>query len=57
MTGSVAEDLSWFRRYVTERTVSGRYSIGWVAPLGRMSAAAVGQLARVQERPGFEIDL
>jgi hypothetical protein len=57
LAGSAAEDLSWFRQYASERTTGGRYSIGWVAPLGRVSASAIGQVARVQERPGFEVDL
>ena len=57
VTGSGAEDLSWYREYSSERAASGKYSIGWVAPLTRVTAAAAGQVSRLHERPGLEIDL
>jgi hypothetical protein len=55
--GTIGEEVIWYQKYSTERSVNSTYSIGWKAPLNRV--VLTGSAARVstKARPGFEIDV
>jgi hypothetical protein len=55
--GTVAEEIIWFQKYTTERSVNGTYSIGWKAPLNRLVLTTSATQVSTRSRPGFEIDV
>jgi hypothetical protein len=56
IVGNVREDVVWFRRYSSERSVNGGYTVGWLVPLTRLSFNVGASWLKTRERPGFEID-
>jgi len=54
--GVVKEDLLWYDKYESERAANESYTVGWLAPLTRMSFAAEGNLLDTRDRAGYEID-
>ena len=54
--GTVAEEIIWYQKYTTERSVNGTYSIGWKAPLNRLVLTTSATEMSTRSRPGFEID-
>lgn len=56
ITGLIKEDLVWYNTYSSERSGNSSYTLGWVAPLSRISFAVAGNWLNTRERPGFEID-
>jgi hypothetical protein len=56
LAGYVREDVVWYREYDSESSVNGRYGLGYVAPLTRVTFAGGGNWINARERPGFEID-
>ena len=36
LSGLVAEEIVWYQKYTTERSVNNTYTIGWKAPLNRL---------------------
>lgn len=55
-TGTVRQNLVWFREYRDQRASNGDYRAGWVVPLTRLSVFVNGSWVRAKERPSFEID-
>jgi len=55
--GTVAEEIVWYQKYTTERSVNGTYSIGWKALLNRMLLTTSATQVSTRSRPGFEIDV
>ena len=54
--GSVAEEIIWYQKYSSERSVDSTYSIGWKAPLNRVVLTTSATRLSTKSRPGFEID-
>jgi hypothetical protein len=54
--GVVKEDLLWYQTYDSERAANENFTLGWLAPLTRVSFAAEGNLLDTRDRVGFEID-
>src|ERR1700722_8025393 len=57
LTGTVKEDLVYYRRYASERSVNGFYDAGLLVPLNRVIFNAGGSYLDTRERPSFEIDV
>ncbi len=57
LLGTVAEQIIWYQKYTTERSVNGTYSIGWKAPLNRLVLTTSATQVSTRSRPGFEIDV
>jgi hypothetical protein len=55
--GSVAEEIIWYQKYTSERSVNSTYSIGWKAPLNRVVLTTSATRMNTKARPGFEIDV
>jgi Putative beta-barrel porin 2 len=56
LTGGLKEDIVWYQKYATERSLSNTYKVGWRVPLNRFDIDTGAQLAQVTDRPGYEID-
>ena len=56
LLGTVAEEIIWYQKYTTERSVNSTYSIGWKAPLNRLVLTTSATRLSTRARPGFEID-
>ena len=56
VSGNITEDLVWFKRYSSERSVNNSYRVGLVVPLTRVTFGGSASYTRTRERPGFEID-
>jgi hypothetical protein len=54
--GIVKEDLVWYKKYASERATNDAYTIGWVAPLTRVSFGADASWVSSRDRAGYEID-
>jgi hypothetical protein len=56
LLGSISEEIVWYQKYTTERSINSAYSIGWKAPLNRLLLATSATRVNTRARPGFEID-
>src|SRR5258705_13543268 len=56
LSGLVAEDLIWYRKYSNERGANNTFTIGWKAPLNRLVLTTNASWVKTRSRPGFEID-
>jgi hypothetical protein len=56
LTGNIREDILWYQKYDTERAANTLGTLGVLAPLNRIAAAANVSYLDAKERPGFEID-
>jgi hypothetical protein len=56
LVGNVREGLVYYNKYASERSTSGLYKLGWMAPLTRVTFDVNGSYLLTRERPGFEID-
>ncbi len=52
----IKEDLVWYRKLASERSVNSSYILGWTVPLTRMTVTMGANWLNTRERPGFEID-
>ena len=52
----IAEDLTWYQTYTTERNASPGYSGGWHVPMNRLEFRVDAKRRHAHDRPGFEID-
>jgi hypothetical protein len=55
LTGTVKEDLVYYRQYASERSVNGFYDAGLLVPLNRVIFNGGGSYLDTRDRPGFEI--
>ena len=55
-SGSVREDLIWFKKFSSERAANTSLALGWTLPLSRTTFSAGANWVNTRERPGFEID-
>jgi Putative beta-barrel porin 2 len=53
---TIKEDVIWYKTYASERATNGSYTLGWIAPLTRVSFGAEGSLGNMRDRAGYEID-
>jgi putative beta-barrel porin BBP2 len=56
ITGNIGEQIVWYQKFDSERSVNGRYQVGWNVPLNRITFNVDGSFLNTRERPGFEID-
>jgi hypothetical protein len=55
--GAINEDLVWYKKFASQRSVNNDYKVNWIVPLTRVAFSVGGDWLSVKERPGFEIDL
>jgi putative beta-barrel porin BBP2 len=53
---TVREDLVYYQKYVSERSVNSSYKASWLIPLNRITFTPTASFAHTRERPGFEVD-
>lgn len=53
---NIREDLVWFQKYTTERSVNSFYTVDWHLPLNRLIVDVEPHFLSARDRPGFEID-
>lgn len=56
VTGSLRQDVIWFREHEDQRAANGTYTAGWVVSLTRFSLFVNGNWVRAKDRPSFEVD-
>jgi hypothetical protein len=56
VTGTVREDLVYYKTYSTERAANLYERVGWVVPFNRVTLSVGSGYLSTRERPGFEID-
>jgi hypothetical protein len=56
LEGLINEDIVWYRRFASERSVNNDYQAYWLVPLSRLSFKVGGDWLSTRSRPGFEID-
>ena len=56
LSSSLIEQITWFQKYASERSVASQYKLGWTVPASRMTFRIKGDWRNAHERPGFEID-
>jgi hypothetical protein len=56
LSGTIAEDIVWYQKYVSERSSNTAYVVAWKAPLNRLVVATSARWIDTRSRPGFEID-
>ncbi len=56
VTGAINEQIVWYQKYVSERSASSTYSVGWKLPLTWLIVNTNVVYANARDRPGFEID-
>jgi Putative beta-barrel porin 2 len=52
----VREDLVYYQKYASERSVNSHYSLSWMIPLNRITLRPATSFSNTRERPGFEVD-
>ena len=57
LTGTVKEDLVYYRTYASERSANSDVKAGLQVPLNRVILNAGASYLSTRERPGFEIDV
>lgn len=53
---NIREDLVWFQKYSSERSVNNSYLVEWRMPLNRLAITLSPNYLNTRERPGYEID-
>lgn len=53
---SAREDLVYYQRYATERSVNSYYKASWLIPFNRVAFTPMASFTNTRERPGFEVD-
>ena len=56
VSGTVREDIVWYKDFTSERSINQSYRAAWVVPLTRVSFDVGAGWMHTRERPGFEID-
>jgi hypothetical protein len=57
LSGTIDEQIVWYRKYASERSANNRYGIAWRMPSSWVNINLSANYAKTRERPGFEIDL
>lgn len=53
---NIREDIVYFRKFPSERSVNNHYTVGWRLPLNRLIVDVSPDYLNTRERPGFDID-
>ena len=56
LTGAVKEDLVYYQRFASERSINSSNQVGLRVPLNRLTLALGTTFVNKRDRPGFEID-
>ena len=56
LVGNVTEDLVYYRKYASERSMNHSYKLGLLVPWTRLTLNGAVSYLNTRERPGFEID-
>jgi hypothetical protein len=56
LSGSVTEDIVWYKKYDSERSANSSYAAAWKAPFNRVVLTGTASYLSSRARPGFEID-
>ena len=54
--GVINEDIVWYRKFASQRSVNNDYKVNWIVPLTRVAFSVGADWVSAKERPGFEID-
>lgn len=56
INGTLREDIFWYKKFASERSVGNTYRVAWLVPLTRVAFNVGAGWINTRERPGFEID-
>jgi hypothetical protein len=56
LNATVREDLVYYQKYASERSVDSYYKASWLIPLNRITLTPTASFTNTRERPGFEVD-
>jgi hypothetical protein len=56
LNATVREDLVYYQKYASERSINSFYKASWVIPLNRITFTPTASFTNTRERPGFEVD-
>jgi hypothetical protein len=56
LNATVREDLVYYQKYASERSVNSYYKASWLIPFSRVSFTPTASFTHTRERPGFEVD-
>ena len=57
ITSTIKEDIVWYDKFASQRSVGDNYLVGWKVPLNRLTFSVRGNYVNTSDRPGYEIDL
>ena len=57
INAGVKEDIVYYQKYASQRSVNESYKVNWVIPLNRLTFNPGVSYITTRDRPGFEIDL
>jgi hypothetical protein len=56
LNATLREDLVYYQKYASERSVNSYYKASWQIPVNRISFIPTASFLDTRERPGFEVD-
>jgi hypothetical protein len=56
LNATVREDIVYYQKYSSERSVNSNYKLSWMIPLTRISFNPTASFLNTRDRPGFEVD-
>jgi len=56
LNATVREDIVYYQRYSSERSVNSNYKLSWLIPFTRVSFTPTASFTNTRDRPGFEVD-
>jgi hypothetical protein len=56
LDATAREDLVYYQKYASERSVNSYYKASWLIPFNRVSFTPTASFTHTRERPGFEVD-
>src|SRR5262245_32716173 len=56
LNATLREDLVYYQKYASERSVHSYYKASWQMPVNRLSFIPTASTRDTRERPGFEVD-
>jgi len=56
LNATVREDLVYYQKYASERSINSSYKASWAVPLNRITFTPAVSFTHTRERPGFEVD-
>jgi len=56
LSAIIREDIVYYQKYSSERSVNSNYKLSWMIPLSRISFNPTVSFLDTRDRPGFEVD-